>query len=69
MKACISDMQHPEQHKKHSNVERYIIVHKLPQGAAVRAAWIKAILKGRKQVIQERKPSYFCNDIPAWLIS
>ena len=38
MKACISDMQHPEQHKKHSNMEGYIIVNKLPQGAAVRAA-------------------------------
>ena len=44
-------------------------MHKLPKHGAARAAWIKAILKGRRQVIQERKSSYFCDETPAWLIN
>ena len=44
---CDSDMQYPELHKKHSNVDGDIITQKLPKDAVVRAAWIIAILKGR----------------------
>ena len=50
---CDNDMRYPEQHKKHSNLDRDIIMHKLPKDRAVTAAWINAMLKGRKQVIQE----------------
>ena len=49
---CDNDMRYPEQHKKH-NVDGDIVMHKLPTERAVTAAWINAILKGRKQVIQE----------------
>ena len=45
---CDNDMPYPERHKKHSNVDGDIIMHKLPKDEAVRAAWINAILKGRK---------------------
>ena len=38
-----------EIHKKHSNEDGYIIMHKLPKDSAVRAAWINTILKDRKQ--------------------
>ena len=44
---CDNDMQYPELHKKHSNVDGDIITQKLPKDAVVRAAWIIAILKGR----------------------
>ena len=64
-----NDRWYPEQHKSHSNVDGDIIMHKLPKEGAVRAAWINTILKGRKQIIQERKSLYFCNGIPAWLIN
>ena len=50
---CDNDMQYPELHKKHSNVDGDIIMHKLPKDGAIRVAWINAVLKGRKQVIQE----------------
>ena len=50
---CDNDMQYPEQHKKHSNVDRDIIMHKLPKDGAAKAAWITTILKGRTQLIQE----------------
>ena len=50
---CENDMQYPELHKKHRNVYGYIITHKLLKDGVVKAAWIKAILKGRKQLIQE----------------
>ena len=56
-------------YKKHGNVDGDITMHKLPKDGAARAAWIKAILKGRRQVIQERKSSYFCDETPAWLIN
>ena len=39
-------MEYPELHK-HNNGD--IIIHKLPQVGAVRAAWIHAILEDRKQ--------------------
>ena len=41
---CDNDM-----HKKNSNVDGDIIVYKLLKDGAVRAAWINAILKDRKQ--------------------
>ena len=37
---CDNDMQYPELHKKHSNVDGDIIMHKLPKDGAVKAAWI-----------------------------
>ena len=40
---CDNDIRYPELHKKHSNVDEDIIVHKLPKDGAVRAAWINAI--------------------------
>ena len=50
---CNNDMQYPELYKKCSNVDGYIIMHKLPKDGAVKAASINAVLKDRKQVIQE----------------
>ena len=44
-----NDMQYPELHKKHSNVDRGIIMHILPIDGVVRAAWANAILKDVKQ--------------------
>ena len=35
---CDNDMQYPELHKKRSNVDRDIIMHKLPKDGAVKAA-------------------------------
>ena len=35
---CDNDMRHLELHKKHSNVDGDIIMHKLPKDGAVRAA-------------------------------
>ena len=46
---CDNDIRYPELHKEHSNVGGDIIMHKLPKDGAVRAAWINAILKDRKQ--------------------
>ena len=42
----------PELHKKYGKVDGNIIMHKLPKHGAVKAAWINAILNGRKHVIQ-----------------
>ena len=50
---CDNGMGYPELHKKHSNVDGYIIMYKSLNDGAVRAAWINTILKSRKQVIQE----------------
>ena len=50
---CGNHMQYTELHKKSSNVEGDIIMHKLPKDGAVKAASIKTILTGRKQLIQE----------------
>ena len=50
---CDNDMQCPGMYKKHSNVDRPIIMHKWTKNGAVRVAWINAILKGRKQVFPE----------------
>ena len=45
---CDNNMQYPELHKKHSNVDGDIIMHKLPKDGAVKAAWINTKLKDRK---------------------
>ena len=50
---CGNDMLYPELHEKHSNVDGDVIMRKLPKDGAVRATWINAILKGKKQVMQE----------------
>ena len=50
-----------ELHKKYGKVDGNIIMHKLPKHG-VKAAWINAILNGRKQVTEE----YFWNGLPAW---
>ena len=44
-----NDMWYPELHKKDSNVDGEIIMHKLLKDGAVRPAWINVILKDRKQ--------------------
>ena len=36
-----NDMQYTEPHRKHSNVDGGIIMHKLPKDGSVKAAWIK----------------------------
>ena len=46
---CDNDMQYPELHKKHSNVDGDVIMHILPKHGAVRAARINVILKDLKQ--------------------
>ena len=50
---CNNDMQYPQLHKKHSNVDGNIIMHKWWKDGAVRVTWINAILKDRKKLIQE----------------
>ena len=51
-------MQYPELHKKRSNVDEDIIMHKLPKDGAVKTASINTVLKGRKQLIQESLPTF-----------
>ena len=46
-----------------------IIMHKLPKDEAVKDAWIKTILKGRKQVIQESLRTFITTPLLGWLIS
>ena len=50
---CDNDNQYPGLHKKHSNVDGDIIMHKLSEDGAVKAARINSILKGRRQLNQE----------------
>ena len=45
-----------------------IIMHKLPQDGAVKAAWIIIILKGRKQLIQENFHTFVTASLLGWLI-
>ena len=66
---CDNDMQYPELHKKHSNVDGDIILHKLPKDGVVKAAWIKTILKGRKQLIQESLHTFVTTSVLVWLIN
>ena len=51
---CDNGTRYPELHKKHSNVGGYIVMHKLPKDEIVRAAWIHAILKSRKDLKSEK---------------
>ena len=55
---CDNDMEYPELHKKHSNMDGGIILQKLLKDGAVKATWINVTLKGRKQVIQESLPTF-----------
>ena len=58
---CDNDMRQPELHKNHSNVDGDIAMHKLPKD---KAAWIHAILKGRKDLKSEKdihKNCYICS--------
>ena len=66
---CDNDMQDPELHKKHSNMDGYIIMHKLPKDGAAKAAWINTILKGRKQLIQENFHTFVTTSLLGWLIN
>ena len=62
-------MQCPELHKKHSDMGRDIIMHKLPKDGTVKAAWINTILKGRRKLIQESLNSFVTTSLPGWLIN
>ena len=62
-------MQYPELHKKHSDMDRDIIVHKLPKDGAVKAAWINTILKDRKKLIQESLNTFVTTSLLGWLIN
>ena len=62
-------MQYPESHKKHSNIDGDIIMHKLPKDGAVKTAWINTILTGRKQLIQESLHTFESTSMLAWLIN
>ena len=66
---CDNDVQYPELHKKQSNVDGDIIMHKLPQDGAVKAAWVNATLKGRKQLIQESLHTFVTTSLLDWLIN
>ena len=46
-----------------------IIMHKLPEDGAVKAAWINTILKGRKQLIQESLHTFVTTSLLGWLIN
>ena len=60
-----NDMQYREFHKKHSNVDRDIIMHKLPKDGAVKASWTNAIFKGIKQVVQENLHTFITVSKPS----
>ena len=45
-------MQYPELHKKYSNVDGDVIMHKLPKDGAVKVACIKTKLEGRKSQVR-----------------
>ena len=64
-----NDMQYLELHKKHSNVDGDIILRRLPKDGAVKAAWIKTILKGKKQLIQESLHTFGKTSLLVWLIN
>ena len=46
---CDNGMRYPKLHKKNSNVDGDIIMHKLPKDGAVRTAWTNTMLRVRKQ--------------------
>ena len=66
---CDNYMQYPELHKKHSNVDGDITMHKLPKDKAIKAAWTNTILKGRKQLIQESFHTFVTTSLLGWLIN
>ena len=66
---CENYMQYPELHKKHSDVDGDIIMHQIPEDGVVKAAWIKTILKGRKQLIHENLHFFVTTSLIGWLIS
>ena len=66
---CDNDNQYPGLHKKHSNVDGDIIMHKLLKDGAVKAAWINTVLKGRKQLIQESLHTFVTTSLLGWLIN
>ena len=66
---CDNDMQYQELHKKHSNVDCVITMHKLPKDGAVKAAWISIILKVRKQLIQEILHTFVPTSMLGWFIN
>ena len=66
---CDNNMQYPELHKKHSNVDGDIIMHKLPKDGAIKAAWINTIPKGRKQLIQGSLHGFVTTSFLSWLIN
>ena len=63
---CDNDMHYPQLHKKHSNVNGGIIMHKLPKDGAIKAAWINTI-KGKKQSIQESLRTFVTASQLGWL--
>ena len=46
-----------------------IIMHKLPKDGAVKAAWIKTILKSTKQLLQESLQAFVTTSLVGWLIN
>ena len=66
---CDNDMQYADLHKKYSNVDGDIIMHKLPKDEAVKAAWINTRLKGRKQSVQENFHTFVTTSLLSWLIN
>ena len=60
---CDNDMQYPELHKRQSNVDGDILMHKLPKDEAVRVPWIHVTLKSRKDLKSGKdipKNGYVC---------
>ena len=64
-----NEIQYPEMHKKHNNVDGDIIMYKLPKDGAVKAAWSNTILKGRKQLIQQSFRTFLTASLFGWLIN
>ena len=57
-------MQYPELHKRQSNVDGDIVMHKLPNDGVVRSAWIHVTVKSRKDLKFEKdipKNGYVCS--------
>ena len=55
--------------KKCSNVNGYIIMCKLLKDGVVKAAWINATLKGRKQLTQQSLHTFVTVSLLGWLIN
>ena len=63
-----NDMQYPELHKKHTNVNGDIVMYKLPKDGAVKAVWINSVSEGRKQWIQESLHIFVTTSLLGWSI-